>query len=147
MTPTPPRAPRKRPAPLSWGSRLAVWLFLLLVGPIAIVAVGGAAVSIPGAAVLAAADCADGSCDTRSSVHSRATSHFEGAGAQAVAGLCIVLGVLAAYLVVSRGLSLWYAMRDQPHDVELSWPIAVATVAYLAFDTALVWALVRWLSS
>ena len=147
MTPTPPRAPRKRPAPLSWGARLAIWLFLLLVGPVAIVAVAGAALLLPGAAVLGAAECADGSCDTRPSVHTRATAHFEGAGAQAVAGLCVVLGVLAAYLVVSRGLSLWYAMRDQPHDVELSWPIAVATVAYLAFDTALVWALVRWLSS
>jgi hypothetical protein len=59
-----------------------------------------------------------------------------------------VLGGLTAHLVASKIFWLWRLWRDLPEDEDrVSWPTAMAAAAYLALDTAFVWALVRWLSS
>lgn len=115
---------------------------------VVVVVLAALALILPGGAFLQAADCIDGSCEVRASVHSSAVADFEGGAAWLIAALSGVLGGLGAFLVVSRSVWVWHAWRGQPYDADqVSWPIAVATAAYLALDTALLWALLRWLTS
>jgi hypothetical protein len=133
---------------MPWQWRLAWSLLLIPAASVIVVALAALALIIPGGALLQAAECIDGSCEVRASVHSSAVAHVEGGSAWLIAGASALLGVLAASLVVSRSVRFWHAWRDQPYEAnEVSWPIAVATAAYLALDTALLWALLRWLTS
>lgn len=133
---------------MPWRSRLAWSLPLIPAAFVVVVVLAALALILPGSALLQAADCIDGSCELRGSVHSSAVADFEGGPARLIAVLCGLLGGLGAFLVVSRSVWVWHAWRGRPYDAdEVSLPIAVATAAYLALDTALVWALLRWLTS
>jgi hypothetical protein len=109
MKGTMPSASRDARTPLSWSLLILLAVPVILLGALLVVFFGG----LPGASILLAADCVrDGRCLLSVMYATRlSSSELVGPWAYLLGALCVVLGYLMAWLLVSRILRFFRPSR------------------------------------